>query len=311
MTLLTDKKIKPFFKEAKLLLEVMPAIADESCFALKGGTALNFFVRDMPRLSVDIDLTYLPISDRESTLNAISSALKSITKKILQANPLLLVQEGKIKNTNFVTKLYISNSEVQIKVEPNVVIRGTLFPTEMKRVSTKVQELFEVSVKTSIVSMADLYGGKICAALDRQHPRDLFDVKILFENEGITKDIRKGFLIYLASHKETMNQLLDPQLKDITIEFRDEFLEMPTQPVTLEELLETRKSLIKIIQKILTKDERKFLLTLKEGVPDWDLLGVPGAEKLPAIQWKLMNIRKMDPLHHKKSIERLKVLLKM
>ncbi len=63
-----------YYQRAELLLRVLPAIATESCFALKGGTAINFFIRDLPRLSVDIDLTYLPIESREQTLLHISEA---------------------------------------------------------------------------------------------------------------------------------------------------------------------------------------------------------------------------------------------
>ena len=48
-------------RQVQLLIRVLPSIAEEACFALKGGTAINLFVRDMPRLSVDIDLTYLPV----------------------------------------------------------------------------------------------------------------------------------------------------------------------------------------------------------------------------------------------------------
>ena len=304
-------KSSRFFKEAKLMLEVMPSVAAESCFALKGGTAINFFVRDMPRLSVDIDLTYLPSGDRIASLTGITNALKSIANRIHQANATLQVQEGKLKNTQVVTKLYISNQDAQIKVEPNLVLRGTLFPTEKLRLSPKVEELFETSVKITCVSRADLYGGKLCAALDRQHPRDLFDVKVLIENEGITEEIRKGFVIYLACHDETMSQLLAPPEKDITKAYVEEFAEMPTEPVALEELLSTRKTLVGTLKASLTQDERKFLLSIKEGNPIWDLLGVTGAEKLPAIQWKLANIKKMKPDHHSRSVDRLKAILEL
>jgi hypothetical protein len=51
----------PFYRQVVLLIELLPLVARERCFALKGGTAINLFVRDLPRLSVDIDLTYLPI----------------------------------------------------------------------------------------------------------------------------------------------------------------------------------------------------------------------------------------------------------
>ena len=57
-----------YVAQVRLLLSVLPDIAREPVFALKGGTAINLFYRDMPRLSVDIDLTYLPVADRQSSL---------------------------------------------------------------------------------------------------------------------------------------------------------------------------------------------------------------------------------------------------
>ena len=54
---------KKYSDQVALLMSVIPAVAEESCFALKGGTAINLFIRDLPRLSVDIDLTYLPVAD--------------------------------------------------------------------------------------------------------------------------------------------------------------------------------------------------------------------------------------------------------
>ena len=68
----------PYFKQAELLVRVLPNIARETCFALKGGTAINFFVRNLPRLSVDIDLVYLLIEDRTTSLTGIDSALNRI-----------------------------------------------------------------------------------------------------------------------------------------------------------------------------------------------------------------------------------------
>jgi hypothetical protein len=54
----------PFTEQVRLLVALLPSVAKQTCFALKGGTAINLFLRDMPRLSVDIDLTYLPVEDR-------------------------------------------------------------------------------------------------------------------------------------------------------------------------------------------------------------------------------------------------------
>ena len=51
----------PYYAQVRLLVRELPVVAKETCFALKGGTALNLFVRDMPRLSVDIDLAYVPL----------------------------------------------------------------------------------------------------------------------------------------------------------------------------------------------------------------------------------------------------------
>jgi predicted nucleotidyltransferase component of viral defense system len=304
-----SSKESRFFKEAQLMLQVLPFVAEEKSFALKGGTAINCFLRDLPRLSVDIDLTYLPIQDRKTSLEGITKGLKFIQGRIAKARPDLRVQEGKVKNSDIVCKLHVSNAEAQIKVEPNLVLRGSVFPIRELRVAPEVEKLFETSAKIQVVSYADLYGGKLCAALDRQHPRDLFDVKILFESEGITSEIRKGFVIFLACHDETMSQLLKPELKNIEKAFQDEFSEMPVKPVSLDELIDVRKKLIETIIQELSLDDRHFLLSLKQGTPEWDRLGVEGVDQLPAIQWKLANIKKMKPDHHKRSVDRLKQIL--
>lgn len=291
------------------MLQVLPFVAEEKSFALKGGTAINCFLRDLPRLSVDIDLTYLPIQDRKTSLEGITNGLKFIQERIAKARPDLKVQDGKVKNSDIVCKLHVSNAEAQIKIEPNLVLRGSVFPIKELRVAPEVEKLFETSAKIQVVSYADLYGGKLCAALDRQHPRDLFDVKILLESEGITSEIRKGFVIFLACHDETMSQLLKPELKNIEKAFQNEFSEMPVKPVTLDELLDVRKKLIEAINEELSLDERLFLLSLKRGTPEWERLGVTGVDQLPAIQWKLANIKKMKPDHHKRSVDRLKQVL--
>ena len=111
-------KNSPFFKQAELMVRVLPYVAVEKCFALKGGTAINLFLRDIPRLSVDIDLTYLPIEPREASLNNIHEALKRIAEAIRKFMPGAKVQEG-------ITKLFIITRDAQIKIEPNEVIRGT------------------------------------------------------------------------------------------------------------------------------------------------------------------------------------------
>jgi predicted nucleotidyltransferase component of viral defense system len=77
----------PYKDQVKLLLAVIPEVAKEHCFALHGGTAINLFIRDMPRLSVDIDLTYIPIESRNESFQKITHALSQIKTRIERAIP--------------------------------------------------------------------------------------------------------------------------------------------------------------------------------------------------------------------------------
>lgn len=300
-----------FFAEAKLMLQSLPYVLEEESFALKGGSAINFFFRDMPRLSVDIDLTYLPIEPRKESLDGIESALKRIAKNIGEKLSGISIHEGKSRNPNMINKLFISNSEVQIKIEPNFVIRGTAFPTEEHVLSSKAQKVFELFIEARTVSLADVFGGKICAALDRQHPRDLYDIKYLLDNEGITENIRKGFLVYLISHDRPMHESLDPIMKEFKDVYESEFLGMTNEEVSYDELVAVRRILVDTLRDVLTENEKKFLVSFKAGDPDWKLLGIDGIENLPAVQWKLINIRKMDDRKREEFLEKVKTALAM
>ena len=308
--MITIDRNSVFFKQAKLMMQVMPFVEKETCFALKGGTAINFFFRDMPRLSVDIDLAYLPIEPRESSLRKIGEALDRIANTIRKSNKRVKVQEGRAAGGKRATKLFIHNGEVQIKIEPNEVIRGTVFACSVRSVSSAVEEVFESSATLQVLSIADLYGGKISAALDRQHPRDLFDVKLLLENEGITPDIRKAFVVYLAGHDRPIHELLDPKLKDVKGVYEREFAGMTTTAISYEDLTCTREQFIAELRSGLTAEERQFLISIKERRPDWALLGVQGIEALPSIQWKLANLAKMKADKHMEYVNRLKNVLK-
>ncbi|MFN8847556.1 MAG: nucleotidyl transferase AbiEii/AbiGii toxin family protein [Bdellovibrionales bacterium] len=300
-------KKSPFYAQAALMLKCVPAIAEESCFAMKGGTAINMFIQSMPRLSVDIDLTYVPIEDRDTSLAKLTEALERISKKIEQSIPKSKV--NKTKRDGRLIKLVVSTSEAKIKIEPNEVLRGTTAPPIMMDLVKAAEDLFEMSVRMPIVPMADLYGGKICAALDRQHPRDLFDVKMLLDNDGFNDEVRKGFLVFLASHDRPMQELLNPNLKSISEIYNKEFKDMTEEIVSLEELYKARENLIQKIKKSLIDDEKDFLLSLKSTKPKWDLLGLPNIEKLPGIQWKLMNIKKMSTEKRNEQIKKLEKVL--
>jgi len=300
-------KESPYFKQAELVLRAIPHVAAETCFALKGGTAINLFVRDMPRLSVDIDLAYLPMDEpRETALKKISEALGRIAAAIKKAIPGAKVQESRAQEPVRVTRLIVATGQTRIKIEPNEVIRGSVFPVEERELTRSAEDLFELSVTARTLSIADLYGGKFCAALDRQHPRDLFDIAVLLENEGITDDVRKAFVVYLASHDRPIHELLDPARKDIRRIYEGEFAGMAVEEMVYEDLIEARETLVETLKKDLTNDEKTFLVSLKEGEPKWRLMGIDGIERFPAIQWKLTNIRKIGVKKRAELLAKLK-----
>ena len=289
------------------MLRAIPHVAGEACFALKGGTAINLFVRDMPRLSVDIDLAYLPVDEsRETTLKKMSDALGRIAASIKKAIQGAKIQESRAEKPERVTRLIVATGQARIKIEPNEVIRGSVFPAKERELTRRAEDLFELSVTAQTLSMADLYGGKLCAALDRQHPRDLFDVAVLLKHEGITDEIRKAFVVYLASHDRPIHELLDPTRKDVRRIYDNEFAGMPIEELAYEELIVAREAVIETLKKELTDDERTFLVSVKSGQPNWGVMGIEGIEKLPAIQWKLMNIRKISVKKRAELLDKLK-----
>ena len=256
-----------FFSQANLLLDVLPFIDHDHRFALKGGTAINFFIRPLPRISVDIDLAYLPLEDRDQTMNNINNALIKLAEKIQSGLARVRIDYRMSSDTNLIIGLMVNLDQVRIKIEQNLVTRGSVFPVVDVRMVKQAEDFFEKSVKVQSLSLADLYGGKLCAALDRQHPRDLFDVHLLFENEGITEEIRQAFIVYLISHNRPMIELLNPNEIDIDRTYELEFQGMTFENITLSDLKAARTKLFKAMKKILTEKERHFLISIKSGLP--------------------------------------------
>jgi len=209
-------------RQAALLVRVLPVIAEEECFALKGGTAINLFVRDLPRLSVDIDLTYVPVKPRPQSLAAIEAALTRIAQRIHYELPGSRVAEGRPGDERVLTKLFPRYDGVQIEIEVTPVMRGWIEEPERRAVSPTVEEALGFA-EIPVLTFADLYGGKLVAALDRQHPRDLFDVRELLATEGIDDKLRTAFLVYLICHSRPMHEVLAARRKDIAIPFERDF----------------------------------------------------------------------------------------
>ena len=284
--------------QVQLLVDVLPAVAAEGAFALKGGTAINLFYRDLPRLSVDIDLTYLPVQDRGTSLAGINVAMDRISER----GGIGTIRSSRIAGGGGgATRVLFQRGAATVKVETSPVARGVVFEPDRRRVSSAVEDAFGFA-ETAVVSFEDLYGGKIVAALDRQHPRDLFDIKQLYENEGLTDDLFRSFLVYLASSGRPPHELLNPNLRDLEAVFAKEFDGMTVLPVTVDELGAARDILIQDIRGRLSERTAEYLLGLADGEPDFDLIGLPDAAGLPAIRWKLQNVetlKQQDPAKHR------------
>ncbi len=303
-------KKEEYAGQVRLLLRLLPFIDKENCFALKGGTAINLFYRPLPRLSVDIDLLYLPMEDRETSIANIKAALARITSDIKSNIPGVQVQNTTLQQENSL-RLIVSVGVDKVKIELSPVIRGSLFPAIRMEVREEVEKQFGYA-EVLVASHPDLYAGKLCAALDRQHPRDLFDVIQLYGNEGLTKDLRKTFLVFLISHHRPMAELLKPNRKDISGIYENEFLQMAEIDVSLAELVAVRERLISDINTQMTDDERQFLLSVKNRKPNWELLGMVNPElvaELPSVRWKLRNLEKLSPQKHKQAYENLASIL--
>lgn len=301
-----------YLEQTKLMLRILPHVAKEECFALKGGTAINLFIRDMPRLSVDIDLAYLPIEKREESLKNIGRALDKIADKLKTDHKVRALTatepKGVREELTFTNKLVIASKNALIKIEPNIIFRGAVFPTEKRTLVKPAQDKFGLTMTVPTLSTGDLYGGKICAALDRQHPRDLFDVKLLLENEGLSDNIRRSFIIYLAGHNRPIHELLDPNLKNIKQEYENDFLGMSGTNISYKELVECQKNLPNLIKNMLLEKEKRFLISIAEGEPIWELFDVDKMDKLPALQWRLDNIQKFKNENKRKWNEQLQKL---
>lgn len=291
--------------QVELLIRCFPAVASEPNFAIKGGTAINLFLRDLPRLSVDIDLTYLPVSERDTALIDIRSRLATIAETIQRSVPGANVQVVK----GDAPKLLVDKSGARIKVEPSVVIRCSLVPPIASQLCSAAQEDYELFVEIQRLDSADLYAGKLCAALDRQHPRDLFDAMHLQAAGPIPDSIRQAFVAYLAGHRRPIAELLQPNRKPIEDLFANHFAGMTEKPVALAVLEAARTQLFEWVASALTDTERRFLLSIKQGEPDWSLLPFEGLDRWPAIQWKLHNIQLMSDRRHKAAIRRLREVL--
>lgn len=280
-----------YLATARLLTEIAPTVFASGQFALKGGTAINLFLREMPRLSIDLDLVFTDHrAGRAEALARINEALRdtrtSLGKRGFKVQALSAADMGE-------TKLLVQRDDLVVKVEVNTVIRGTIHPVQTRSLTPAASDALLADVEVPLLAAEEVYGGKLVAAMDRQHPRDLFDVMQLFDHGGVTPGIRRAFVVYLASHNRTLHEVLFPPRKDIALAYEGGFVGMTTEPVTLDSLLAVRDRLFAELPAALDADEREFLRTLVRARPNWSLLSIPHLEELPAIRWRLQNLEQL------------------
>ena len=301
-----------FLDTARLVIRVAPLVFADNIFALKGGTAINLFVRDMPRLSVDLDLVFVDHRlARDEALAKINEAIRStvdrLNKRGFQTHAATVADAGE-------TKLFVRRGKLEVKVEVNFVLHGTVRPIRSASLTAKAKEALLADLELPVVSLEDLYGGKLVAALDRQHPRDLFDVMQLFLHEGITPGIRRSFVVYLACHNRPIHEVLSPTLRDVSGEYDNTFRGMTAEPVELSALLLARERMVSELQAGLDAREREFLLSLARNEPNWGLLDIEHLVQLPGIRWKLRNLEqlaKANPQKLKAQAQELEALLRI
>lgn len=282
-----------YIEEVKLLLDVLPASLSDHRMALKGGTAISLFYKNLPRLSVDIDLVYLPIEDRKTTFKNIYLILDQL-KIDLEKKLKLKVNYSNLPSSGKETKLTVAREKTEIKIEPNFILRGALFEVQKTDLCKEVQNRFGRQFSVQCLDPADVYGGKICAALDRQHPRDLFDLKVLLETENITDRIKDAFIFYLLSGTRPPHEMLDPQEINMTHVLEKDFSGMINVKVTENELRKAQKDTVLKLKSLFTENDKRFLISFVKNRPDWNLYTYPKIKDYPSIKWKMLNQEKMD-----------------
>ncbi len=280
-----------YIDTVRLLLAISPVVFASGRFAIKGGTALNLFVHEMPRLSVDIDLVFVDHRpDRQAALQAIAVELATV-QAALTCKGYRAHLPGNA--TAEEVKLIVSNDAAQVKVEVNFVFRGTALPVETRPLVALAQDLFTTDLAVPVLATAELYGSKLVAAMDRQHPRDIFDVMHMLDHFGWQAPFIDCFVAYLAGHNRPVHEVLFPKTKPLEPAFTNEFAGMTREGVELNTLTHFQARLLQELPRQLTQAHKNFLLTLVQDSPAWEYMPMQHLKELPALKWKLMNLAKL------------------
>lgn len=280
-------------QKVELLLRILPFVTDEECFAIHGGTAINLFVKDLYRLSVDIDVTYIPIEDRNTSLLRINEALERISDRVKRT-----FRDVRVIPRLDISKITCESRGCQVKIEVNQTKRGLvcgdaiLYP-----LCEKAQEMFGMEVDARIVSLPQLYGGKISAALSRQHPRDLFDIK---QMDIPLTDVKEGLIFCLLGSDRPIHESFAPNLIDQHEAMERQFSGMSEIPFTYNDFEATREKLVNDVNSVMTEDDRRFLIGFEELSVDWENSPYSSFKEYPSVRWKMQNLHKLKASNPKK-----------
>lgn len=280
-------------RKVELLLRILPFVTDEECFAIHGGTAINLFVKNLYRLSVDIDVTYIPLEDRKSSLEHINDALMRIADRV----------KSRFRDIRIIPRLDISkitceSRGCQVKIEVNQTKRGLVCgEAALRPLCEKAQDLFGMEIDARIVSIPQLYGGKISAALSRQHPRDLFDISQM----GFpVQDVKEGLVFCLLGSDRPIHESFAPNLIDQRDAMEHQFAGMSEILFTYEEFESTRDKLIRDVNSAMTEDDKKFLIGFEDLTVDWSDTVYSDFRHYPSVKWKIQNLQKLKKSNPKK-----------
>lgn len=277
---------KIYRDKVELLLKVMPAVFAEKCFAMHGGTAINLFVNNLPRYSIDIDLTYIPLENRDDSIIHINEALTRIAETIRTS-----LKGIRIVPRPDICKLTLEYHGRQIKIEVNQTKRGIIGGDVLTLpLSEKAEDDFEMTVKARIVPLTLLYGGKIAAALSRQHPRDLFDIRHI---SIPLKDAKRGFIFCLLGSDRPLYESFSPSLIDQSEAMVNQFEGMTDIGFSYDDFIETRTKLIRDVNALMTDSDKQFLVSFERCEPNWETSDYADFAKYPSVKWKLLNLTKL------------------
>jgi len=297
-----------YAERVKLLVEILPTLAKEKRFALKGGTAINLFEHDLPRLSIDIDLTWLPLGDFAQDAQDISTALEAIGDH-LRSGPLRLQLQTSGTTATGIHRLIASRNRSRVQIETTPVMRGTVHPVRTMRVRPGVEREFGFA-EMQVLDFADLYAGKLSAALSRQHPRDLFDIQPLLDDDNLDARLWRTFLVYLTCSPKPAAEMLAPnEPRDFEQTFAAHFQGMTAAPVTAASLLDVRERLLNRVTGFLDAKSRAFLESVEREAPDFDLIELPRAADLPGVRRKLANLGQRSAAKRASDYDRLMAVL--